>query len=309
MAWTVVQKNSVMQQLIQGGLSPYGAAGLVSRWSVVENPSGDPSIFGGYKGRAFGHAQWLEPRRSQLWSWADENGLDPNSTAVQTQYALEELQSSENIAGSYLTSARDPITAAIGASHFERAEGFNAETGRDNFTDRTAEHIPGILGDYNNAAALGELQREGLFGFGNDDGTVPIDDQNYDPFVDHPADIEKAIEAGDPATAGEKVAEAGKTKKPETKRAPEGSNLVQAINKQSEQLQKNTEAVVAAANQNTKSAINAASGVSTGFQSLFSNLFVRFSLVALGAIFILAGVYGLAMGNGVMVAAVAKVAK
>jgi hypothetical protein len=309
MAWTVVQKNNVMNQLIDGGLSPYGAAGLTSRWAVIENPGGDPGIFGGYKGRAFGHAQWLEPRRSDMWNWALDNGLDASHENTQVAYALYELNSSESVAGSYLKSAQDPWTAAKGASMFERAEGFSWNTGTDNFTRRTADAVPGIMGDYNDAAALSELQEAGLFGFGDTGGTVPLDQVPEDYFADGPTQIATAIESGNPGAAGDAVREAGKVPKTNTKRSDEKYTVPEAINEQSEQLQYNTKAAIEAAAKNTAAGINAASGISTGFQSLMSNLFIRGALIMLGAIFILAGVYGLSMGNGGMVAAAAKVVK
>lgn len=124
-----------MRYLLGAGLSPYGAAGLVSRWANVE-ASGGPASVNPYSG-AFGIAQWLG---SRLPAIRGNTNFD-----AQLQYAVRELNSSEARAGSVLRSASSPWEGALGASMFERAEGYNANTGVDNFTSRTASGIPSIV--------------------------------------------------------------------------------------------------------------------------------------------------------------------
>ena len=126
-----------MQYLIaHGGLSVYGAAGLVSRWANVESTGGGTAAVNPSSG-AFGIAQWLGSRK---------RGIYPNTNFdAQLAYAIQELNGSEYRAGNVLRKAGDANTAAIGASVYERAEGYNANTGRDNFTARTAAGIPQAL--------------------------------------------------------------------------------------------------------------------------------------------------------------------
>lgn len=296
MVWTTANINRQMNILVQGGLTPHGAAGLVSRWVNVENPGGDPSIWGGYQGRAFGNAQWLTAsRKNGLFSWAEDNSLDPNNADTQSLYALHELNTTESRAGEVLKNAQTSWDGAVGASMFERAEGFDPGSGFDNFTGRTEKGVGGILSGYMNSTGESTaLEESGLAG--ND-------------FSDLPGAVDTAVAGGDIEGAGKEVAKTGKITSTKTQRAPEGSDLVQAVNKQSEQLAKNTAAIIQASAKNTSASIGAASGISTGIQSLASNLFVRGALIALGAIFVLAGVFGLAFGGNGLKSAVATAKK
>lgn len=295
MAWTTANINRQMNILVQGGLTPHGAAGLVSRWVNVENPGGDPSVLGGYMGRAFGNAQWLGSRKPALFSWSEDNGLDPYNADTQSLFALHELNTTESRAGEVLKNAQTSWDGAVGASMFERAEGFDPGSGFDNFTARTEKGVGGILSGYMNSTGESTaLEESGLAG--ND-------------FSDLPGAVDTAVAGGDIEGAGKEVAKTGKITPTKTQRAPEGSDLVQAVNKQSEQLAKNTAAIIQASAKNTSASIGAASGISTGIQSLASNLFVRGALIALGAIFVLAGVFGLAFGGNGLKSAVATVKK
>ena len=82
---------------------------------------------------AFGIGQWLGARRAGI---AGDTDFDD-----QLAYALRELYSSEARAYTRLNAATDPRDAAIGASMYERAEGYNSVTGTDDYTARTAAGI------------------------------------------------------------------------------------------------------------------------------------------------------------------------
>ena len=129
--WTAERQQHAMQTLTAGGVSPLGAAALVSRWMNVESPGGPGSV--NPRSGAFGIGQWLGGRQSGI---AGDTDFDD-----QLAYALRELHSSEFRSYSHLNAATDPRDAAIGASMYERAEGYDPATGIDNFTGRTAAGI------------------------------------------------------------------------------------------------------------------------------------------------------------------------
>lgn len=289
MPWSVADRNDTINVLVTGGLSPVGATALASRWEFVES-AGNPVAVNPSSG-AFGLAQWLGSRKTNLFSWADQNNVDPYSRRGQTLFALHELNTTESRAAGILKS--DNLTSfdyATGASIFERAEGYNPTSGLDNFTLATDDKIPDVYADYENAAALSYLQSQGLAEYG-DFGDMP-------PLDELPEDVRAAIEKGEFGEAGKKIAKAGEPKETKVAGQPGGSGSIpEAIDEQSRQLKKNTEALVANQGAVTSAVTRAASGIATGTQSLFSNLFTRGALIFLGALFILAAVLGLAFGN------------
>jgi len=118
-------------------LSNFGAAGLVSRWVNVESSVDGPYAQGGYKGRAFGIAQWLGARLAPI--------KGNTSFEAQLAYVIQELNGPEARAGSILRSANIIQAGATGASMYERASGYNSATGQDNYTARTAAGIPKVF--------------------------------------------------------------------------------------------------------------------------------------------------------------------
>ena len=133
--WTTERKRYAGQYLIHGAaLTAIGSAGLVSRWANVE-ASGGPASVNPYSG-AFGIAQWLGSRLPPI---KGNTNFD-----AQLAYAVRELNGSETRAGNVLRNARTVTEAARGASMYERAEGYNAATGTDNWTAKTASGIPSI---------------------------------------------------------------------------------------------------------------------------------------------------------------------
>ena len=133
--WTAQNQLHAMQVLMRGaGLSAMGAAGLVSRWVNVEAAAGPTAV--NPSSGAFGIAQWLGSRK---------RGIYPNANFdAQLNFAVAELNSTESRAANVLRGAISPDDAARGASTYERAEGYNQSTGRDNWTARTASGTPSV---------------------------------------------------------------------------------------------------------------------------------------------------------------------
>lgn len=134
--WTAEKQRYALNYLRQAGLSNYGAAGLVSRWANVESTAAGPTAVNPHSG-AFGIAQWLGARLAPI---RGNTNFD-----AQLAYAVRELNGSERKAGTVLRNARNAQQGAVGASMYERAEGYNPATGVDNFTSYTAARIPGVL--------------------------------------------------------------------------------------------------------------------------------------------------------------------
>src|SRR6267142_2790672 len=133
--WTPERKRYALDYLIHnGGLSYYGAAGLVSRWANVESSGGPSSI--NPSSHAFGIAQWLGARLTPI---RGNTNFD-----AQLAYVVRELNGSETRAGNALRSARSIAEAARGASMYERAENYNPSSGTDNWTAKTAAGIPDV---------------------------------------------------------------------------------------------------------------------------------------------------------------------
>lgn len=125
--WTPERQHHAIERLKAGGVSDLGARALVARWSGVE-AAGGPSSVNPSSG-AFGIGQWLGARKRGI---AGNTNFD-----AQLDHAIGELNGPERRARDRLNSAATPAEAATGASMFERAEGYNARTGRDNFTGQT----------------------------------------------------------------------------------------------------------------------------------------------------------------------------
>ena len=124
--WTPERMQHATERLQnEAGLSKAGASGLVARWAGVEAAGGPDSV--NSKSGAVGIGQWLGDRKSGVGKSFDD----------QISHAVSELNGSEKAAGDALRSAKTPEDGARGASMYERAEGYNAKTGTDNFTART----------------------------------------------------------------------------------------------------------------------------------------------------------------------------
>lgn len=124
--WTPDRVNQAVNYLkTNAKLSDHGALGLVARWAAVEAGGGPDSV--NPTSGAYGIGQWLGSRKTNV----------PKDFEGQLKHAAKELNTTEYKAAKRLRSAATPEEGAIGASMFERAEGYDPSTGRDNFTDKT----------------------------------------------------------------------------------------------------------------------------------------------------------------------------
>ncbi len=124
--WTPDRVDQAVTHLQRNAnLSPIGAQGLVARWANVE-AQGGPNAVNPNSG-AVGIGQWLGNRKAGV----------PSDFEGQLNHAVRELNTTESAAAKRLRMAQTPEDAAIGASMFERAEGYDPKTGRDNFVDPT----------------------------------------------------------------------------------------------------------------------------------------------------------------------------
>lgn len=153
--WTKDRQQHAFERLTkEAGLSPQGAKALISRWMNVE-ASGGPGEVNGIG--ATGIAQMLGPRKRRLLQMAQERGVSFKDYDLQLSHIIEELNGSEAKAAQRLRNAKTAEEGAVGASMFERAEGYNPLTGRDNFTGRTLGGMRGMdkyVGDSLAGAAL-----------------------------------------------------------------------------------------------------------------------------------------------------------
>jgi hypothetical protein len=124
---------------VAGGVSPLGAAALVSRWKNVESGAGPASV--NPTSGAFGIGQWLGTRKPGI---AGDTDFDH-----QLAYTLKELHSSESRALNLLNAAKTPWEAARGATAYERAHNFGklADPETDDFTKTTWAGIAGVQRD------------------------------------------------------------------------------------------------------------------------------------------------------------------
>lgn len=134
--WTNEHQAYIYQRLRkEAGLSDAGARGLISRWMNVEAPGG-PASYNMIGGGHWGIAQMGQSRlRSSGLKWGDAD------LAHQMDAIIWELNHTEKRAAEALRSATTFAQGAVGASMYERAEGYNASTGRDYFTDKTLQGV------------------------------------------------------------------------------------------------------------------------------------------------------------------------
>jgi len=145
--WTPQHQEHAYERLRkEAGLSDAGARALVSRWSTIE-ARGGPTSANNIGGGHFGIGQWGKSRNG-IWG-------DPNFDH-QLSFAIRELNTTEKVAGDALRRANSDAEGAVGASMYERAEGYNRWTGMDNFTRATLPGMKGVVTGAN-AAALSNI--------------------------------------------------------------------------------------------------------------------------------------------------------
>lgn len=122
------ESASAYQWFVSNGYSPAAAAGIVGN---LVNESGmrlDPrAVHDG--GTGLGIAGWRDPkpgsgRRSALFSFARERGLDPYDRETQFRFLDHELRTSERGVGDRLRNAKDAREAASIFIDFERPAGW-----------------------------------------------------------------------------------------------------------------------------------------------------------------------------------------
>jgi hypothetical protein len=113
------------------GLSDYGAAALVARWAAIESPHKGPADVNPGKDHAAGVNQALGPRKPlgyALWS------LDQQLDYI---IMIDLRQPSQIAAYAKLRSAKTAADGSIGASMYERAEGYARMKPYDYYTRKT----------------------------------------------------------------------------------------------------------------------------------------------------------------------------
>lgn len=143
--WTPERQQHAVERLKEeAGLSEQGARGLVARWAGVEAPGGPESV--NPSSGAVGVAQWLGARKAGT----------PRDFDGQITKAIGELNSTEGRAATKLRNARTAEEGAVGAAMFERAEGYNASTGRDLFVQKTMNTMATMYEETGDSAQAGK---------------------------------------------------------------------------------------------------------------------------------------------------------
>jgi hypothetical protein len=125
--WTPERMKYAADYLVENaGLSKWGAAGLVARWSGVESPGGPDSV--NKISGAQGIIQALGSR---------QNASTLGTFKEQLANAARELNTTEKRAGDLGRSAKTAIEGQVFGSAYERAENYNRQSDWDNFTDKT----------------------------------------------------------------------------------------------------------------------------------------------------------------------------
>lgn len=127
--WTPERQQHAYDRLVANGVTPNGAIALISRWKNVESAGGPDSV--NPTSGAAGIGQWLGARKQGMGSSFDQ----------QLDHAANEVTSGRSgspLVQRYFQGGKTDYDFATGASAFERAEGYDRNTGEDNFTSTTA---------------------------------------------------------------------------------------------------------------------------------------------------------------------------
>lgn len=135
--WTPERKQQSVDYLVKhADLPEVSARAMVARWAGVESTQKGASEVNSIG--AQGIAQWLGPR---------QNGYKLGDLDSQLAKVVRELKGEDPTsrkAYRTLMGATNAREAAIGASQYERAEGYNGTY--DNFVGKTMRHMPDIPG-------------------------------------------------------------------------------------------------------------------------------------------------------------------
>lgn len=129
--WTDERMKHAYDKLVAGGLSPLEAQGQIARMAYVEAGAG-PTARNSSSG-ALGIYQGLGSRKPHSLDFDD-----------QLNDVIREKKTSERYSHRIGLAAKTDYDAAISASSFERAEGYDPRSGRDNHTGKTMAAIPEV---------------------------------------------------------------------------------------------------------------------------------------------------------------------
>ncbi|MGH2343372.1 phage tail tip lysozyme [Segnochrobactraceae bacterium EtOH-i3] len=112
------------------GYSPAAASGIVGNFMQESGSKLDPRIVHD-NGTGFGMGGWRDPepgkgRKSALFAFAKQNGLDPADPVTQYRFTDHELKTSEAGVGKRLLAVRTPEEAATVFVDFERPSGWRS---------------------------------------------------------------------------------------------------------------------------------------------------------------------------------------
>jgi hypothetical protein len=114
-----MDSNSIVDYFVNKGYAPAHAAGIAG--NLAQESNNNPSIVNRTSG-AFGLAQWLGSRKTQLKQYADEMGTSVHDPAAQLGFIDHELNTTESRARDRLLQTQSPSeAAAVFSDHFERA--------------------------------------------------------------------------------------------------------------------------------------------------------------------------------------------
>lgn len=133
--WTDDHIRHAYDRLVAGGLSPLEAEGQIARMAYIEAPGG-PTASNNIGGGHFGIYQASRDRQAHFGGSAD---FDDQLDGI-----ISEKKTSEARSHKLGLAAKDAFDAAVAASAFERAGGYDPATGMDNYTRKTEAGIPAI---------------------------------------------------------------------------------------------------------------------------------------------------------------------
>jgi len=114
-----MDNNSIVDYFVSKGYAPHQAAGIAG--NLTQESGNNPSIVNKTSG-AFGLAQWLGSRKTQLHRFAQANGASIHDPRLQMDFIDHELNTTESRAREKLMQTRTAGEAAAAFSdHFERA--------------------------------------------------------------------------------------------------------------------------------------------------------------------------------------------
>lgn len=145
-------KQDAVQYLVQRGLSPVAAAGLVGNMGAESGYQ--PGIEERSGGGGWGLMQWTGGRRKELTDFAANSGRDAASPYTQLDFMLQELGTTERGAGTMLANATTAEDANNGALAFLRPAGYKPgdATGSSQY-DTRLQNTRSLLGEAPQAPA------------------------------------------------------------------------------------------------------------------------------------------------------------